>query len=83
MKCVSKNGVYDRVEEAIAETRVKNQGWNYVSKSEWKTNTRVSVSEKSELEQEKKEKTLSKKAENRKKINAKKREASFSDRIMM
>ena len=54
MKTVFKNGVYDRVDNEVAETRVKNQGWKFVPKSEWKTNARPKPTEKSLVEEENK-----------------------------
>lgn len=82
MKTVFKNGVYERVDNEVAETRVNNQGWKFVSKSEWKTNARPKPSEKSLVESEKKEKTLSKKALRRKKLGERQREATAVDRLM-
>jgi hypothetical protein len=82
MKTVFKNGVYERVDNEVAETRVNNQGWKFVPKSEWKTNARPAVSEKSLVEQEKKETTLSDKALRRKKLGEKQREGTMVDSWM-
>jgi len=35
MKCIKKNEVVQRVNDAAAAKLVK-QGWNYISKGEWK-----------------------------------------------
>lgn len=64
MKTIFKNGSYDRVGEEIAESN----GWKYVPKSEWKLSTRSAVSTEQLVQAEKKEKTLSKKAERRSKF---------------
>ena len=68
MKTILKNGVYDRVNEEVAESNVKHHGWKYVAKSEWKNATRASKSETQTVEAEKKERTLSKKAQRRMKF---------------
>lgn len=68
MKTIFKNGVYDRVNEEVAESNVRYNGWKYVSKSEWKTATRVPATEEQTVQAEKKEKTLSKKAQRRSKF---------------
>lgn len=82
MKTVFKNGVYERVDNEVAETRVNNQGWKFVSKSEWKTNARPKPSEKSLVEDEKKENTISEKALRRKKLGEKQREGTMVDSWM-
>lgn len=68
MKTIFKNGSYDRVGEEEAESNVKFHGWKYVPKSEWKLSTRSAVSTEQLVQAEKKEKTLSKKAERRSKF---------------
>jgi len=68
MKTIFKNGSYDRVGEEEAESNVKFHGWKYVPKSEWKLNTRSIVTTEQLVQAEKKEKTLSKKAERRSKF---------------
>jgi len=40
MKTIFKNGEYERVPDEVAENAVKHKGFKYVSKSEWKINTR-------------------------------------------
>lgn len=40
MKTIFKDGVYQRVDNEVGETKVKNSGWKYVSKQAWKTNVR-------------------------------------------
>jgi len=82
MKTVFKNGVYDRVNEEVAETRVNNQGWKYVPKSEWKTNTRPAPREKSLVEDEKKQETISKKALRHKKLGERQREGTYVDSLL-
>jgi hypothetical protein len=71
MKTIFKNGVYDRVNEEVAESNVKFHGWKYTPKSEWKIATRKSTTEEQSIQAEKKEKTLSKKAERRSKFKEK------------
>jgi len=74
MKTIFKNGAYERVGEEVAESQVKYHGWKYVPKSEWKAATRVLVTEAQEEQSEKKEKTLSKKAQRRINIKEKQRQ---------
>jgi hypothetical protein len=73
MKTIFKNGVYDRVNEEVAESGVKHHGWKYVPKSEWKLNARAAKTETQVVQEEKKEKTLSKKAQRRIAIKEKQR----------
>lgn len=40
MKTIIKNGVYERVSDEVGEFKVRNQGYKFVSKSEWKLNFR-------------------------------------------
>jgi hypothetical protein len=40
MKTIKKKDVYERVDDATAESKVKHNGWSYSSKSEWKAKTR-------------------------------------------
>jgi hypothetical protein len=68
MKTIFKNGVYDRVNEEVAESSVKFNGWKYVPKSEWKAATRIPKTEEQAVQTEKKEKTLSNKAKRRTKF---------------
>jgi len=82
MKTVFKNGVYDRVDNEVAEIRVNNQGWKYVPKSDWKTNARPAVAEKVLVEQDKKEVTISEKALRRKKLGDKQRGGTMVDSWM-
>jgi len=70
MKTIFKNGVYDRVNEEVAESNVKYNGWKYVPKSEWKAATRVPATEEQLVQVEKKEKTMSKKAQRRAKFKS-------------
>jgi hypothetical protein len=69
MKCIKnqKTGNIIRVEDKQAYQMVGNT-WSYVSKSEWKSMTRVSKSEEQQVQAEKKEETLSKKAQRRAKF---------------
>lgn len=41
MKCIYKEGIYQRVDNETAEIRVKHQGWKFSPKNEWKLNTRT------------------------------------------
>jgi len=74
MKCLKNNetGNIIRVSDVQANQMV-GRTWSYISKSEWKATTRV-VSEKQEVEAEKKEVTLSEKALKRKKLKEKQRQ---------
>ena len=74
MKTIFKNGTYDRVSEEVADGQVKHHGWKYVPKSEWKTATRTTKPETIVVQEEKKEKTLSKKAQRRSEIKEKQRQ---------
>jgi hypothetical protein len=40
MKTVVKNGSYKRVNDLVAEKLVREELWNYTSKSSWKKNVR-------------------------------------------
>ena len=73
MKCLknSKTGNIIRVTDEQANQMVGNT-WQYVPKSEWKAATRV-VTEKQEVEAEKKEKIVSEKAVKRSKLKDKQR----------
>jgi len=73
MKCIKniKTGEIVRVEDKLAHQTV-GITWQYISKSEWKAATRV-VTEKQEVEAEKKEKTVSEKAVKRSKLKSKQR----------
>lgn len=44
MKCIVREGIYQRVDNETAEIRLK-QGWDFAPKSEWKKNTRDVKSE--------------------------------------
>lgn len=74
MKCIKnvKTGVIQRVDDRQADNMV-GVTWQYIPKSEWKAATRV-VSEKQEVEAEKKEQTISEKALKRKKLKEKQRQ---------
>lgn len=74
MKCLKnvKTGNIIRVDDKQAN-QMAGSIWSYVSKSDWKAVTRV-VSEKQEVEAEKKEKTLSEKAIKRQKLKEKQRQ---------
>lgn len=74
MKCIKnvKTGDIKRVDDLQANNLVGNT-WQYIPKSEWKAVTRV-VSEKQEVESEKKEHTISEKALRRKKLKEKQRQ---------
>lgn len=74
MKTIFKNGVYDRVNEEVAESNVKHHGWKYVPKSEWKLNARTAKTENQTEQQEKKENTISNKAKRRLAIKEKQRQ---------
>ena len=69
MKCLKnqKTGNIIRVSNEQAYQMAGNT-WKYITKSEWKTVTRVSKSEEQVVQAEKKEKTLSKKAQRRAKF---------------
>ena len=69
MKCLknSKTGDIIRVTDVQANQMAGNT-WKYVSKSEWKSITRVPETEQQVVESEKKEKTISKKQARRAKF---------------
>ena len=75
MKCIKniKTGAIQRVDDRQANSMVGNT-WKYVPKSEWKTATRVTVTEEQEQQADKKEKTISEKALKRKKLKEKQRQ---------
>ncbi len=74
MKCIKnvKTGDIKRVDDLQASNLV-GVTWQYIPKSEWKAATRV-VSEKQEVETEKKEQTISEKDLKRKKLKEKQRQ---------
>ena len=82
MKCLKNNktGNIIRVDDVQANQMVGST-WSYISKSEWKSATRV-VTEKQEVEAEKKEETISEKAIRRSKLKAKQRPAEATDKIL-
>lgn len=82
MKCLKNNktGNIIRVDDVQANNMVGST-WSYISKAEWKAATRV-VTEKQEVEAEKKEETVNKKATRRSKLKAKQRPAEFADKIL-
>ena len=45
MKCIAKGAEVKRVSDSDADIRVKQHGWKYVPKSEWKLYTRGPVTE--------------------------------------
>jgi len=75
MKCLKnlKTGNIIRVDDKQANQMVGSI-WSYISKTEWKLATRVPETEQQVVEAEKKEKTLSKKAEKAAKLKAKQRQ---------
>ena len=75
MKCLKnlKTGNIIRVDDKQANQMVGSI-WSYISKTEWKSATRVPETEQQVVEAEKKEKTLSKKAEKAAKLKAKQRQ---------
>ena len=75
MKCLknSKTGNIIRVDDKQAN-QMAGSTWSYVAKSEWKSITRTSVSEKQTEEAEKKETTISEKALKRNKLKEKQRQ---------
>ena len=75
MKCIKnlKTGNIIRVDDVQAYNMVGNT-WSYISKSEWKSATRVVVTETQTVEAEKKEQTISEKALKRKKLKEKQRQ---------
>ena len=75
MKCLknSKNGNIIRVDDKQANQMVGST-WSYIAKSEWKTATRVVVTEQQEEQADKKEKTISEKSLKRKKLKTKQRQ---------
>ena len=82
MKCIKnhKTGNIIRVDDKQAYQMVGST-WSYISKSEWKSVTRV-VTEKQEVEAEKKEETISEKAIRRSKLKAKQRPSEATDKIL-
>jgi len=75
MKCLknSKTGNIVRVPDQQAN-QMAGSTWQYIPKSEWKTATRVVVTEDQEQQADKKEKTISEKALKRKKLKEKQRQ---------
>lgn len=80
MKCIQavksyKNvteGTIIRVTDKEADSQVKDGYWKYVPKSEWRK-TKPEENIEQQVQSEKKEKTLSKKAENRSKLKQRQR----------
>jgi hypothetical protein len=76
MKCLKnqKTGDIIRVTDVQAN-QMEGHTWKYVTKSEWKSLTRAPKTEQQVVESEKKEKTLSKKAQRRAKFNTEKNDS--------
>jgi hypothetical protein len=74
MKCIKNNKTNNiiRVDDVQANQMVGNT-WAYVSKTEWKSATRVTESNQSTEEEVKKEETISKKAIRHSKLKEKQR----------
>jgi hypothetical protein len=53
MKTIFKNGVYKRVNDEVAEKKVKEEGYVYVSKSDWKKNDRDAIKSPKKLDEQK------------------------------
>ena len=62
-----------RLSDLDAEERVRLGSWMYISKAEYKKGTTIEVTQSKKIEEEKKEKTLSKKAEKHSKLKEKQR----------
>jgi len=82
MKCIKNRETNEivRVTDQQVNQMVGSR-WEFVPKSEWKTVSR-NITEKQEEEIEKKEISVSKKLERRKKIGEKQRQLEHSDKIL-
>jgi len=66
-------GDMPRLSDLDAEERVRLGSWMYISKAEYKKGTTIETAQSKKIEEEKKEKTLSKKAEKHSKLKEKQR----------
>lgn len=74
MKTVVKNGSYKRVNDLVAEKLVREELWNYTSKSSWKKNVRdVKRAKAVEVDPEVKEQVLTEKQKKIQKLKAQQR----------
>jgi hypothetical protein len=74
MKTVVKNGSYKRVNDLVAEKLVREELWNYTSKSSWKKNVRdVKRTKAVEVDPEVKEQVLTEKQKKIQKLKAQQR----------
>jgi hypothetical protein len=74
MKTVVKNGSYKRVNDLVAEKLVREELWNYTSKSSWKKNVRdVKRTKVVEVDVEVKEQVLTEKQKKIQKLKAQQR----------
>jgi hypothetical protein len=74
MKTVVKNGSYKRVNDLVAEKLVREELWNYTSKSSWKKNVRdVKRTKAVEVDAEVKEQVLTEKQKKIQKLKAQQR----------
>jgi len=80
MKCIVKEGIYQRVDNETADIRLK-QGWNFAPKSEWKKNTRGVKAETVTVADTKGQETKSKKAEKAAKLKSKQRTPEYTDKL--
>lgn len=81
MKCILKEGIYQRVDEETADIRLK-QGWVLVSKADWKTNKRSVRSETTVVADTKGQITKNKKAEKAAKLKSKQRTPEYTDKLI-
>lgn len=80
MKCIVKDGVYQRVDNETADIRLK-QGWNFAAKTEWKKTRQPVKSEVVNEADAKGQATKSKKAEKAAKLKAKQRTPEITDTL--
>lgn len=83
MKCIknTQTGNIIRVSDLQADQMV-GKTWQFVSKSEWKAQTRVQKAEEQVVSESKREKTLSEKALKHSKLKAKQRPADIVDHLL-
>jgi len=80
MKCIVKEGIYQRVDNETAEVRLK-QGWVFAPKSEWKKTTRGVKSVTVNVADTKGQETKNKKAEKSAKLKSKQRTPEYTDKL--
>lgn len=82
MKVILKDGVYQKVENEVAESEVRFGRAKFAPKSEWKKNVRDNQSVEAKIAEIKGEATKNKKADKAAKLRSKQRPGEFTDKFV-